>query len=287
MCYDISFTVNMRQLSDYFPDLIFDSQIILEFEPFDHIQGPSLWKPHPIIYENKDDKKLHCRLMEWSVVEFYNTEKPKNLKDPFYHKKRNGMLNIRSEKVLDDPKSYWYKIKSKRALMPVTGIFEHREILKWKKKVPYIVKPCDQEIFFLPGLYSVVVYVDKDTGEVSDPVWTFALMTRWANEVMSKIHNSGDNPFRMPLFLPFNLAQEYISSNLTSERYREILNYEMPSEELQFKPVNTIRTSKLRDDGKPKTEPWDWGGILPDLGLQGPEIKQNPKNPIPERFFVK
>lgn len=33
MCYDISLTVNMRQLSDYFPDLIFDEQIEMTFQP--------------------------------------------------------------------------------------------------------------------------------------------------------------------------------------------------------------------------------------------------------------
>ena len=27
MCYDISFTVEIKQLSDYFPDLVFDEQI--------------------------------------------------------------------------------------------------------------------------------------------------------------------------------------------------------------------------------------------------------------------
>lgn len=272
MCYDISFTVNMRGLSDYFPDLIFDDQLDFDFGPFDHIQGPGVFNKHPIIYENKDDKKLHCKLAEWSAIEFYKTDKPINVKDPGYIKGRNRMLNIRSEKVLDDKTSYWYKIRNKRCLIPMTGTFEHREVKGWKKKVPYLVRPCDQEITFVPGLYSVVTYVDKVTGEVFDPVWTFAFMTRWANSVMKNIHNSGDNPFRMPLFLPFEMAKEFVSSELSEQRYREILSYEMGSEHLSYHPVWTIRSPKVREDGKPKTERWEWEN-LPELGLMNPDVK--------------
>jgi len=31
MCYDIAFTVKIAQLTDYFPDLVFDSQIDIDF----------------------------------------------------------------------------------------------------------------------------------------------------------------------------------------------------------------------------------------------------------------
>ena len=262
MCYDISFTVNMRQLSDYFPDLIFDSQLNIDFGGFDHTQGPGVFGEHPVIYENIDDKKLHCKLMEWSVLEFYQKEKPPMVK-------RNGMLNIRSERILDDPKSYWYKIRSKRCLIPLAAIYEHREIKGWKKKVPYWVRPCDQPIIFLPGLYSVANLLDKETGKLVE-TWTFGLITRAANEVMKNIHNSGDNRHRMPLFLTFEMSKEYVSSNLSDQRYREILNYEMPSESLSYHPVYTIRSAKARPDDKPKNEIWEWDK-LPELGVLNPD----------------
>ena len=39
MCYDISFTVNVKELGEYFPDLVFDSQIEINFDATIHIMG--------------------------------------------------------------------------------------------------------------------------------------------------------------------------------------------------------------------------------------------------------
>jgi putative SOS response-associated peptidase YedK len=263
LCYDISFTVNISELADYFPGLIFDDQVELEFGPMDHIQGVSVFAKHPIIYINRHDMQAHVKPMEWSCIEYYAKTEPD-------FKKRNGMLNIRAERILDDPKSYWNKIKNRRCLIPVTGIFEHREVVGWKKKVPYIVHPADQPgIFFLPGLYSVAELPDKETGEMIKR-YTFGLITRAANSLMKNIHNSGDNRHRMPLFLPLNMSKEFLSDDLSDDRYREILNYEMASDALEYFPVNTIRTPKPRPDGKGKHEAFTWPD-LPELGEKNPE----------------
>jgi putative SOS response-associated peptidase YedK len=263
MCYDISFTVNITELADYFPDLVFDEQMQLQFGPVDHIQGVSVFAKHPIIYMHRQEMKPHARLMEWSCIEFYAKTEPD-------FKKRNGMLNIRAERILDDPKSYWNKIRNRRCLIPVTGIYEHREVVGWKKKVPYIVHPKDQPvIFFLPGLYSVAELPDKETGEMIRR-YTFGLITRAANSLMRNIHNSGENRHRMPLFLPLQMSKEFLSEELSDDRYRELLNYEMASEALEADPVNTIRTPKPRPDGKGKHEHWDWED-LPELGMKNPE----------------
>lgn len=258
MCYDISFTVNIAELEDYFPGLIFDDQMDLEFGSFEHIQGVSVFAPHPVIYINREDVRPHCKGMEWGCIEFYAKMEPD-------WKKRNGMLNIRAERILDDPKSYWHKIRNRRCLIPVSGIFEHREIAGWKKKVPYFVKPKNERLFFLPGLYSVAELPDKETGELLKR-WTFGLITRAANSLMRQIHNGGDNSGRMPLFLPLNLAKAFLSEELTEKDYRAILAYEMPSADLYYHTVNTIRTPKFREDGKGKHEQWEWEH-LPSLGF--------------------
>lgn len=261
MCYDVSFTVNIRSIADYFPDLIFDGQIDMDLLPMDHIQGSALFPKHPIIYLNKDDSKEHLRLMEWGVIQFFRKSEPTIVE-------RNKWLNIRAERILVDKDSYWYKIRSKRCLIPLTGIFEHRGIAGWKKKVPYWVKPKDQEMFFLPGLYSVATITDKETGEIIERS-TYGLITREANSLMKMIHNSGDNPYRMPLFLPFEMSKEFLSKDLTEERYAEILAYEIPSEDLDYHPVFTIRSSKPRPDGKGKTDYYEWEK-LPELGTFDP-----------------
>ena len=151
----------------------------------------------------------------------------------------------------------------------VSGIYEHRAIKSWKKKVPYFITLKDQPAFFLPGLYSVAELPDLETGELVQR-YTYTLITRGANEVMKQIHNDGDNKGRMPLFLPFELSQEFLHDDLSPERYQEILAYEMPPEALAYHPVFTIRSPKPRPDGLPKNVYWQWDK-LPELGTANPD----------------
>jgi hypothetical protein len=65
------------------------------------------------------------------------------------------------------------------------------------------------------------------------------------------------------------MLMEFVSNNLTDDRYRQILAYEMPPEALDYWPVWTIRTSKPRPDGKDKTEYFEWPK-LPPLGEGNP-----------------
>ena len=261
MCYDISFKVHIAELSDYFPDLIFDDQMELDFDGT-HIMGHS-YGAHPIIYRNREDFKLHCRPMEWGCIPFYVKE------EKTFVRQRASMLNARSERILDDTKSYWNKIKNRRCLMPVNGIYEHRGVKGWKKKVPYFIKLKEQSMFFIPGLYSVVELPDTSTGEMIKRM-TYTLITRDANDVMLKIHNNGDKAGRLPLFLPFELSMEFLTDDLPTSRYKEILSYEMPSDSLDYYPVYTIRSPKGRPDDRAKNEYWEWEK-LPALGEANPE----------------
>jgi putative SOS response-associated peptidase YedK len=264
MCYDVSFTVEVRQLSDYFPDLIFDSQMEIDFDGRIgvHIMGHS-FSEHPIIYRNQNDKKLHCRLMEWGAIPFYVKDEKQ------FIRQRASMLNIRSERVLDDPKSYWHKIRNHRCLIPLNGVYEHRGIKGWKKKVPYFIKLNEQPMFFLPGLYSITELPDTSTGEMIDR-WTYALITRSANSLMEQIHNDGDNRGRMPLFLPFDLSKKWLNDDLSENDYRAILAFEISPNDLDYWPVYTIRSPKTRPDDKMKNEPWNWEK-LPALGDLDPD----------------
>ncbi len=267
MCYDISFTVKMRQLSDYFPGLVFDNQLNFDFGPVDHIQGVSVFGAHPIIFQDRADGALHCRMMEWSILN-EQTLQGKGLQDKQLMSKRNGMLNIRSERVLDDAGSYWHKIMNQRCLVPVTGIFEHREVKGRSGKIPYWVGINGEEVFFLPGLYNKVELIDE-SGTMIESVFTFALMTREANDLMRNVHNSGPRGFRMPLFLHNEMAKEFVSNDLGIQRYREILNYLIPSEDLAQHPVFKIRGTASRPDDKQKHEAFVYQN-LPALGTMNP-----------------
>ncbi|MES2778049.1 MAG: SOS response-associated peptidase family protein [Bacteroidota bacterium] len=255
MCYDVSFTISLKQLSDYFPDMIFDDQMDLQFTAT-HIMGHS-FGDHPIIYRNREDGLLHCKLMEWGVIPHYT----KDLDG--FKKRRATMLNIRSERILDDKASYWNKIRTRRCLIPLTGFYEHREVPKFKNKIPYYLKLTEQPMFFVPGLYSAHDVVDTESGEVLKQ-YTYALITRNANPLMAQIHNGGDNAGRMPLLLPLSWAQKWLDAELTDDEYRSILAFEMPSEALCYRPVFTIRGRSPRPDEKEKDAVYEWEN-LPDL----------------------
>lgn len=255
MCYDVSFDSKLETIEEYFPDLVRDDpQTELNFEMSLHFQAQD-FKAQPVIYTGADNRP-HLRLMQWSVVSNY-------VKDYQQYKiRRMTMGNARSERLFEKG-SAWYKIKGNRCLVPVTGIYEHREIPGWKKKVPYYVTLKSQRMCFLPGLFDMWDYLDADGNRQT--LWSYTLLTREANNVMRAIHNGGENAGRMPLFLPLELAREFIGP-LSEDRYKAILDFEMPGEELEYRPVFTIRGKNTRADGKAKNEFYEWDN-LPELNI--------------------
>ena len=261
MCYDVSYTTKASELSTWVPELVFDEDVELLLDGT-HIIGHD-YREHPIVYRSRQDQKLHCRLMEWGCIPYYI----KN--EQAYIRQRAGMLNARSERILEDKTSYWYEIRNRRCFIPVTGFYDHRGIKGWKKKVPYHIKLKNQELFFIAGLYSVAELPDTETGEMIKR-WTYTLITRPANNVMRNIHNDGENKWRMPLMLPFEMSMEWLDAELPVDRYKEILGFETPDAALDYWPVWTIRTSKDRPDGKARNVYFEWEK-LPELGQANPD----------------
>ena len=248
MCYRISCVVDIKEVVDLFPDLIYDDQIEMNFEAAVHIQGHD-YGEHPIIYKNREDNKLHLKLMEWGCIPYKVTN------EAGFSERRKTMLNARSEKVLDDKNSYWYEIRNRRCLIPMSGFYEHKAEPGFKHKIPYYIQLVKQKLFYVPGLYSVAELLNEITGE-KEKRWTFTMLTRAANGKMKEIHNHGDNKWRMPLMLHPELSKRWVSENMTEAGYREILNFEMPSEELETYSVYTLGC--VRPDGKAANEPYVW-----------------------------
>lgn len=268
MCYDISFKSTIKQMGKYFPTAIMDDQLAIDFEllhNFTHIVGHA-YGEHPIFYIPTTEDIPHCKFMEWGIIPFYIKD------EDAFKKQRPTMLNIRSERILDDPKSYWYKIKNRRCLVPITGFYEHRDVEGFTKKIPYYLGLKSQPLFFIPGLYSVAELPDKQTGEMIKR-YTYGLITRPANELMKLVHNGGENKWRMPLMLPFELSKTWLQKEVSEPVIREILNYEMPPAEISYHTVFTIRSNKARSDDKEKDSFYQWEN-LPDLVLQNQNIQQ-------------
>jgi putative SOS response-associated peptidase YedK len=128
MCYDISFDSSVDIITAYFPHMKIESQVNLNFEAV-HLVAHAYPKYPIVIYE---DGKYDLRPMEWGLIAPYMNTQEK------IKEQRRFMLNARSEKILDK-KSIWNKVRNNRCLIPVSGIYEHREINGWKNKVPYYV----------------------------------------------------------------------------------------------------------------------------------------------------
>jgi putative SOS response-associated peptidase YedK len=255
MCLDIAFYSALQLIDDYFPNLVHDGEIHFDLDLGVHFMALG-HNRYPVITFQND--AYHRKYFEWGIIAEY-MDTPEKIKAM-----RKSMVNARAEKILGDKKSFWNRIRRTRCLIPVTGIYEHREIPGWKNKVPYYIRLNDRPLFCLPGLYhyNTKMPSDPETGEVRG---MFTLITRAANPLMRQIHNSGDNAFRMPLFLPKEKELEWLDPDLTDEGIARILDYEIPSNQLLADPVFSIRGRSPRPDGLPKNAPFAYPS-LPPLG---------------------
>ena len=255
MCLDISFYSALELIDDYFPNMTHDGEIIFDLEIGVHFMALGHSRYPVIIFEKEQYRRKY---FEWGIIAEY-MDTPEKIKAM-----RKSMVNARSEKILEDRRSFWNRIRSKRCLIPVTGIYEHREIKGWKNKVPYHVHLKDREMFCIPGLYhyNLKMPSDPETGEIRG---TFTLITRAANPVMRQIHNSGDNAFRMPLFLPKEMELEWLQPGLSDGDIARILAFEMPADQIVFDPVFSIRSRSPRPDGQRKNIPFPYADLPPIL----------------------
>lgn len=251
MCYDISFSSTIELITEYIPGIIIDPQMDINYDTMVHVIAHAYRKYPVIIYE---DGKYYARPFEWGLIADYMSTPEK------IRKSRSFMCNAQSEKIIDDKRSVWHRLRQKRCLIPVTGILEHRHINGGAQKIPYHVKLKDRDLFCIPGLYNYSPIPNVETGEV---IGTFTLITRAANPLMMQIHNGGDNKFRMPLFLPKELELKWLQPDLDDAAIKEILDFEMPPEELEYYTTFSIRSRKERPDGKGKIEPYTWENLQP------------------------
>lgn len=227
----MSFFSNIKLVTDY---LSIKDQPSLHFEPTYHrvAQSFSKW---PVVI---NDGGYKVKLFEWGVIaDYMNT--PEKIKEY-----RNSMANARSEKIIDDKRSVWHRIRKQRCLVFTTGFFEHHDA-GLKKKVPYFIHIKGEPVFCFAGLYNYSPLPDQETGEVNG---TFTIITRPANSLMARIHNGGPNSHRMPVILTKELAIKWLDHTLSDTEMEKILLFEFPSSSLEAWPVNTIRTRKADDE---------------------------------------
>lgn len=223
----MSFFSNIKLIADY---LDIKAPLTIQFTPTYH-QVAQTFGEWPVVI-NEEGYKI--KLFEWGVVaDYMNT--PDKIKQY-----RNSMANARCEKIIDDRRSIWHRLKKQRCLVFTTGFFEHHDA-GLEKKIPFFIDVKNEPVFCFAGLYNYAPLPDKNTGEIKG---TFAIITRSANTLMAKIHNGVPNGNRMPLILTKELATKWLDNQLTDEEISTILQFEFPGNKMEAWPVNTIRTRK-------------------------------------------
>src|SRR5688572_27812168 len=185
MCLDIAYYADLELIDNYLPQ---PADRDPDVTGFDRESGAHIFaiehKKYPVI-TMEDDGQYHLKNFEWGIIADYMDTQER------VYMMRRSMVNTRSEKILEDKRSFWNRIRGKRCLIPVMGVYEHREVKGWKNKVPYYVHLKGRNLFCIPGLYFYNDRIPSDPGS-GEMRGMFSMVTRWANDVMRNIHNSGD-----------------------------------------------------------------------------------------------
>jgi putative SOS response-associated peptidase YedK len=268
MCYHISFEVKLESVLDYFPDLIVDSQLEVEFPTAAYINGFDHGM-HPVMLTGRKDGKKHLAQMMWGflpngVKNFEEAEKFWNGYKDENGKWNKGFITLNAVgEELFDKKLYSDAALNRRCVVFVDGFYEWHhyfpigkkgQTLKTPIKYPHHIylKDNPMPFFMLAAIWNPWRHeeVNKETGEIEMIVTpTFAISTTKANEPMGKIHNSKG---RMPTILTKELAEEWIKDGLTQERITEIATYQYPAEQMgahtiprDFKEITTPKSKHV------------------------------------------
>ena len=143
--------------------------------------------------------------------------------------------------------------KKQRCLIPCSYYFEHHHFDKYNKKtgeplkgkvnVPFLVKVNRRPLFAVPALYSH--WYDKEN---KTNIITYSMFTIVANDLLTAVHNGGDNPYRMPLVIERDMEEVWLNPDSTEKDINEILNYQIHSEQLRTYAVAPLnrKTSQRR-----------------------------------------
>ncbi len=173
-----------------------------------------------------------------------------------------NFVNIRSETV-HESKLYSPLLKKKqRCLIPCSYYFEHHHFHKYNKKtgeplkgkvsVPFLVKVNRRALFAVPALFSH--WYDKEKKET---ITTYSMITIVANDLLTAVHNGGDNPYRIPLVIEPDMEDAWLSLDSPEKDINEILNYQIHSGQLRTYPVAPL-TGKQAKTGEAITEEEAW-----------------------------
>lgn len=193
---------------------------------FDAVNPDFDWRAHynfaptqeTVAVVNSHNKRK-LTLMKWGLI-------------PYWSKKGNPLINIRSESLVTKPSLKHYL--HQRCLIPADGFFEWRE--ENRHKVPYRIVLKKDPLFAFAGIWDQRLLPDG-TAALS-----FAILTTEANLLVYPIHN------RMPVILTKEGEKEWIEEGQIKKFDPLLKPY--PAEEMELfrvsPEVNSVRNDNLK-----------------------------------------
>lgn len=172
----------------------------------------------PIVYQAREGRV--CDAMRWGLI-------PAWFKDD---KWKAATWNARNETMTEKPSYRGPWRKDQRCLFPAKGFYEWQEIEGQKQKQRWFIQLADQRAMAIAGLWDS----NNKHGQSA------TMITMPANEVMQRIHNSGANKHRMPLFVDRDNFEAWLTDD---QDVANQLIQPYPAARMEAWPVNSKVTS--------------------------------------------
>lgn len=154
----------------------------------------------------------------------------------------NRMINLRAETVSEKP-TFRRMLAKHRCIIPADGFYEWKDMGKGRKKQPFFIRPRDESVLALAGLWEA--WKDKEAPE-DDDSWlrTCTIITTAPNELLKPIHN------RMPVVLPPEAWDTWLDRSNEDADAMAALLVPAPDDLLEAYPVGTGVNKVANDDAQ-------------------------------------
>jgi putative SOS response-associated peptidase YedK len=198
--------------------------------------------------DKESEPERQLRALTWGLVPFW-------AKDP---KVGSRMINARMETVAEKP-AYRRAFERRRAILPADGYFEWYptdELTKAGKprKQPYFIKPKDDGVLAMAGLYEIWRDPAKDEDDPTRFLWTCTVLTTSAEDSLGHIHD------RMPLMLSPDRYEAWLDPRTSAtDELLALLEPAAPGR-LEAFPVSTL-VSNVKNNGPELVVPLPLEGL--------------------------
>lgn len=232
MCYDVQALTKLKEIyakrrtndlaKQQAIEIMFDEQ--QGIAPLYHASGFS----HPYLPVFTNEAPYVPQVYHWGLIPFW-------VKDGAKAKIiSNKTLNARGETMFEKP-AFRAAAKYRRCLVMIDAFYEHRHFKG--KTYAYRIQLKNDEPMVVAGLWELW----EKEGKM---IYSVAIVTTKANEIMSKIHN---NPKlaepRMPVILPKEIENEWLKpvSDKADQELIKALIQPYPDGELAYHTVGKLR----------------------------------------------